>query len=276
MSTIELLIVATTPGLAGDLACYAGIETISATSPGRANSLISGSQPPQAVYLEDTCGTLEELWSVLRAAQARGIAVLIGLRNIGIDHRADFVDSGLAVTQPAESPALAAWIAEQLGLRRRASDAPVTIAVAGAKGGIGKSLVVALLAEGLRRRGLNILVVDGDISNSGLVPTFRIPSGFPSYLHITGDASVDGRANGIWNTQNVRKYIYHHQASAIDFLLGSEETTDARDLQRSGWQALMQAVRGLTEYDVVLLDTGPEIKKRPYAILAARDGGWVV
>jgi hypothetical protein len=74
----------------------------------------------------------------------------------------------------------------------------------------------------------------------------------------------------------VRRYIYHHRSSTIDFLLGSEETTDPRDLQRPEWLALMHAVRGLSEYDVVLLDTGPEIKKRPYAILAAMHGGWVV
>ncbi len=33
---------------------------------------------------------------------------------------------------------------------------------------------------------------------------------------------------------------------------------------------MMQAVRALDGYDVVLIDTGPEIKKRPYAIDAAR------
>jgi hypothetical protein len=42
------------------------------------------------------------------------------------------------------------------------------------------------------------------------------------------------------------------------------------------WQALTQAVRSFSEYDVVILDTGPDLKKRPYAIDAALAGGWVV
>ena len=59
-------------------------------------------------------------------------------------------------------------------------------------------------------------------------------------------------------------------------MLGSEETANPIDLTLGEWQALMQAVRQIEGYDVVLLDTGPEIKKRPYAIDAARSGGLVV
>jgi cellulose biosynthesis protein BcsQ len=227
------------------------------------------------VYIEDTTGTVDEIWQVAAAAQQRRAAVLVGLQSAGQARRADFTDGGLAVTGAHDAGELAEWIARQLGARPRAAATQTVIAVAGAKGGIGKSLVVALLAEGMRRRGLRVLVVDGDLSNSGVVPTFRIPSGFPSYLQIAGDAAARGD-DGAWSPQNVRRYIYHHRSSTIDFLLGSEETTDPRDLQRPEWLALMHAVRGLSEYDVVLLDTGPEIKKRPYAILAAMHGGWVV
>jgi hypothetical protein len=39
---------------------------------------------------------------------------------------------------------------------------------------------------------------------------------------------------------------------------------------------MMQAVRALDGYDVILVDTGPEIKKRPYAIDTARSGGYVI
>jgi MinD-like ATPase involved in chromosome partitioning or flagellar assembly len=74
----------------------------------------------------------------------------------------------------------------------------------------------------------------------------------------------------------VRRHIYVHAASGIHFLLGSEETANPMDLTLGEWQAMMQAVRALDGYDVVLIDTGPEIKKRPYAIDAARSGGYVV
>ncbi len=41
------------------------------------------------------------------------------------------------------------------------------IAVCG-KGGSGKSVIVRLLADGMRARGLRVLVVDSDESNTGL------------------------------------------------------------------------------------------------------------
>jgi cellulose biosynthesis protein BcsQ len=275
MKMTELLIVSATPGLADALAGYDGAQVLSVPTLARAVELIAGSHPPQAVYIEDLCGTLGELWQVVRAAQAAGATPLASLRGVALPHRDDFTDAGLALGEGGDAQTTAAWIAGRLGLRRRAGGAQVMIAIAGAKGGIGKSLVVALLAEGMRRRGLRVMVVDGDLSNSGLVPTFRIPSGFPSYLHILGDAAAAGAA-GPWTPSNIRRYIYRHEPSGVDFLLGSEETNDARDLQRPEWNALMQAVNGLSEYDVVLLDTGPEIKKRPYAILCALGGGWVV
>lgn len=280
MSAIELLLVSGVSGLSDALAGYEGVQVSSNPSPLRAIGLINGPQPPHAIYTDDSVGTLDDLWSLIGAARARRIPVVVGVQGVALGHMADLTDSGLAVTDLRDAGALASWIAQQLGLRRRAAGDMVMIAVAGAKGGIGKSLVVALLAEGMRRRGLRVLVVDGDLSNSGVVPTFRIPSGFPSYLHILGDSDArmqhDAGTSAAWSAQNVRRYVYHHQASTIDFLLGSEETTDPRDMQRPAWLALMQAVRGLREYDVVLIDTGPEIKKRPYAILTARDGGWVV
>jgi MinD-like ATPase involved in chromosome partitioning or flagellar assembly len=73
----------------------------------------------------------------------------------------------------------------------------------------------------------------------------------------------------------VRRHIYHHPCG-IDFLLGSEETASPTDMNLNEWQAMMMAIRRMDGYDVVLLDTGPELKKRPYAIDAARNGGWVI
>ena len=203
-------------------------------------------------------------------AQSRQVPVLIGLQSVGLIHRADFAATGLPVSDDRDAPTLAAWIGVRLGLRKLAASGQITLAIAGAKGGIGKTLVVAMLAEALTRRGLSVLVVDGDLSNSGLIPTFRIPSGFPSYLYLKQDGP------GAFTPANVRRHIFTHAASGIDFLLGSEETANPLDLTLGEWQSLMQAVRALDGYDVVLLDTGPEIKKRPYAIDAARSGGYVI
>src|SRR5262245_46087451 len=268
--TIELLMVSNTPGLAEALHGYAGVQVSSLPSLARVKSIVASDQPPQAIYVEDTRGTLNELWDVIRAAQSRQLHVLIGLQSVGMVHMSDFVDAGLHVTDARDAAALAEWIGGQLGVRKMAAAGQVTIAIAGAKGGIGKTLVVAMLAEGLKRRGLKVLVVDGDLSNSGIVPTFRIPSGFPSYLYLKQDGL------GVFTPANVRRHIYAHEASGIHFLLGSEETANPMDLNLGEWQAMMQAVRAIEGYDVVLIDTGPEIKKRPYAIDAARSGGYVV
>lgn len=268
--TIELLTVSTTPGLAEALHGYAGLQVSNLPSLTRVKSIVSSDQPPYAVYIEDTKGTLTELWDVIRVAQGRQVHVLIGLQSVGLVHLSDFVDAGLPVSDARDASTLADWIGAQLGVRKLAAAGQITIAIAGAKGGIGKTLVVAMLAEGLKRRGLSVLVVDGDLSNSGIVPTFRIPSGFPSYLYLKQDGL------GAFTPANVRRHIYTHEASGLHFLLGSEETANPLDLTLGEWQAMLQAVRALDGYDVVLIDTGPEIKKRPYAIDAARSGGFVV
>ena len=268
--TIELVIVSNTAGLPEALHGYAGLQVSSLPSLARATSIVASDQPPQAIYIEDTKGTLTDLWEIIRAAQRAHIPVLLGLQSVGLVHRSDFADAGLAVSDVRESAALAEWIGAQLGVQKLAAAGQITVAIAGAKGGIGKTLVVAMLAEGLKRRGLKVLIVDGDLSNSGIVPTFRIPSGFPSYLYLKNDGL------GAFTPGNLRRHIYTHEASGIHFLLGSEETANPLDLNLGEWQAMMQAVRQLEGYDIVLIDTGPEIKKRPYAIDAARAGGYVV
>ena len=268
--TIELLMVSNTPGLAEALHGYEGLQVSTLPSLTRVKSIIGSDQPPQAIYVEDTKGTLTELWDVIRAAQGQQVRVLIGLQSVGMVHMSDFIDAGLPVSDARDAATLAEWVGAQLGVRKLAAAGQVTIAIAGAKGGIGKTLVVAMMAEGLKRRGLKVLVVDGDLSNSGIVPTFRIPSGFPSYLYLKQDGL------GAFTPANVRRHIFKHEASGIHFLLGSEETANPMDFTLGEWQAMMQAVRALDGYDVVLIDTGPEIKKRPYAIDTARTGGFVV
>src|SRR5262245_17764881 len=150
--TIELLIVSTTPGLAEALHGYEGLQVSSLPSLGRVKSIIGSDQPPQAIYLEDTKGTLTELWDVIRAGQSKQVPVLIGLRSVGLVHMSDFTDAGLSVSDARDANTLAEWVGSQLGVRKMAAAGQITIAIAGAKGGIGKTLVVAMLAEGLKRR----------------------------------------------------------------------------------------------------------------------------
>lgn len=274
MSTMEMLLVSGTRGIDGALNAYEGVRLVTGPSITFAQRLVMSDAPPQAIYVEDTMGTVEEVWGVVRACQAKRIPVLVGLFGAGLARETDFRDAGIALVpvNTRSSDQIAAWIAQELGLKARASvNGQTMVAIAGAKGGIGKTLVVALLAEALSRRGLRVLVVDGDLSNSGLVPSFRIPSGFPSYLQAISDGQ------GAWSVDNIRKYLYRHKRTNIAFLLGSEDTANfSEDLTWQDWQQLMQAVAQLDEFDVVLVDTGPEIKRRPYALQVAANGGYVI
>lgn len=62
--------------------------------------------------------------------------------------------------------------------QRRASR---TLAIMSGKGGTGKSLVTSLLAVVLRRRGLRVGILDGNITCSGITPLFGIQDEYPSY-----------------------------------------------------------------------------------------------
>jgi MinD-like ATPase involved in chromosome partitioning or flagellar assembly len=267
----EILVVTRVAGLVDALQGYEGVRMTSAQRLEFASRLLTSEQPPEALYLEDSCGTVAELWDIVRAAQGHRIPILVATHGPAVAAQADLIAAGLAVTEERQPAQVAAWIASQLGLRARAAaSGQVTIAVAGAKGGIGKSLVVQVIAEGIAMRGGRVLVVDGDISNSGVRPTFHIPSGAKTYVTLREDGA---RA---WEPDNVRSRITAHSESGLHFLLAGEDSTLGQDLYVTDWQNFMSAVRSLDEFDVVVLDTGPELLKRPYALDAANNGGLVI
>ncbi len=268
----ELVVITQVPGLSDALHGYEGVRVIHGPRLEFAARQIVSDVPPDALYLEDSGGTPQELWDILRAAQSRHIPVYLGLYSVGLAAKEDFVASGIPVwSQTRSAEAIAAWLAGHLGVRARAAAAgQVTLAVAGSKGGIGKSLVVQLLAEILHWRGARVLVVDGDLSNSGIIPTFHLPPGFRSYLSLKDDGS------GAWTVENLQRLITVHEASGLHFLLGSQDTTLGTDFTTNEWQVFLQAVAQLDMYDVVLVDTGPEMLKRPYALVIAANGGTVV
>ncbi len=268
----ELVVITQVPGLSDALHGYEGVRVIHGPRLEFAARQIVSDVPPDAIYIEDSGGTPQELWDITRAAQSRHIPVYLGLYGVGLATQDDFVASGIPVlTDSRTAAAIAAWLAGHLGVRARAAaTGQVMLAVAGSKGGIGKSLIVQLLAEILHWRGARVLVVDGDLSNSGIIPTFHLPPGFRSYLSLKDDGS------GAWTAANVQRLITVHEPSGLHFLLGSQETTLGMDFTTNEWQLFMQAVGQLDMYDVVLVDTGPEMLKRPYALVTAANGGTVV
>ncbi|HLH61728.1 MAG TPA: P-loop NTPase [Ktedonobacteraceae bacterium] len=61
------------------------------------------------------------------------------------------------------------------------------IAVMSGKGGVGKSLITALLAIALRRQGLQVGILDGDLTGPSIVSMF----GPEIQLSVTGDGSIE-------------------------------------------------------------------------------------
>lgn len=260
----ELLIISTLHGLAEALGSYEDISPLWVQKLPRALSMITGTTPPDLVYVDDSTGTADDLMKVVEAAQQRHIPIALGIRGPAMPRVVDFRDAGLAVSHDRDTSVLATWIAAQFAARQRASKTGQNLIVFGsAKGGVGKTTAMRLFAEGLHCRGLNVLIVEGDISNSGIATEFRIPSGAPTYLHIPQDG-------GGWTPENLRRYIYHHQPSNIDFLLASDDNGGTPlDLSITDFGYFIGAVQAMSGYDVVILDTGPEIVRRPYAAAAA-------
>lgn len=267
---LELLVLAATPGLQGALESYNGVSVISGRRYDYALRQLASAQPPRAIYLEDTLGDLADLRQVITTAQRQSIPVLLGLFGVGLPLHDDFADSGIPVATENSTPDLPAWIAEQLGLTRRAVAQTTMIAIGGAKGGVGKTLLTHVIAAGLLRRGVEVLVVDGDVANSGLRSAFKIAPGAPTYIDLLQSGP------GAFKPERVRRHIYRHQPSGLHFLLGPEDAVNNEDLKNSDWEALMQTLRTMGDFPVVLLDTGPEMKKRPYALNCAAGGGYAI
>ncbi len=278
---MELIIFSAIEGLQAEVEQLRDVAVLAPSRLDQVQRLLAGSRPPDAVYLDDSRGTpLADLWELTARAQQVGARVMLGLTGPARAALPDALAAGLPATSERNPTALTDWIGAQIG-RRRGSGAqrlPV-IAIGAAKGGIGKTFATCVLAEGLRRRGLDVLVWDSDISNPGLVPAFRIPASAPSYLHLVQ------RGPAHWNPTGLQPFIFqpeHTRANQqgwgrIDLLIGSHAVARAEnDLRLPDWQGLYQGIIALEGYDVVLIDTPPDYLRRPYATHVLQAGGSVV
>lgn len=278
---MELVIFSALDGLPAQLEQFRDLAMLAPSRLDQVSRLLEGSPAPDAIYLDDTRGVpLPELWQAVTTARRAGVRVLV---NFGGSARAalnDAQSAGIPAIAERDPSAVAAWLGQQLGLRSGGGAQRLTVvAVGAAKGGIGKTFATCVLAEGMRRRGLRVLVWDGDISNPGLVPAFRIPSSAPSYLHLIQ------RGPAHWNAAGIQPFIFQPELTrantqgwgAIDFLIGSHAVARAEnDVRLPDWQGFYQGVLGLEGYDLVIVDTPPDYLRRPYATHVLQSGGAVV
>lgn len=278
---MELVIFSTLDGLPAQLDQFRDLAVIAPSRLDQVARLLDGPRPPDALYLDDSRGAaLPELWQAITTARGAGVRVLVNFCGPAAGALNDAQGAGIPAIAERNPAAVAAWIGEQLGLHAGGGQRlAAVVAVGAAKGGIGKTFATCVLAEGLRRRGLRVLVWDGDISNPGLVPAFRIPSSAPSYLHLIQ------RGPSAWNPTGVRPFIFqpeHTRATAtgwgpIDFLIGSHAVARAEnDVRLPDWQGFYSAVAAIDGYDIVVIDTPPDYLRRPYATHVLQSGGTVV
>jgi cellulose biosynthesis protein BcsQ len=277
---VELVIFSALEGLSGQLEQYRDLAILAPTRLDQVARLLDNARPPDALYLDDSRGApLPEIWQVVTAARRAGVRVLVNFAGPARPALNDAQGAGIPAISERSAAAVAAWLGEQLGLRAGDGGQLAVVAVGAAKGGIGKTFATCVLAEGLRRRGLRVLVWDSDISNPGLVPAFRVPSSAPSYLHLIQ------RGPASWSPAGIAPFIFqpeHTRPTAegwgpIDFLIGSHSVARAEnDVRLPDWQGFYQGVTALDGYDVVVVDTPPDYLRRPYATHVLQSGGSVV
>ncbi len=278
---MELVLFTTLDGLAAQVEQFRDLAILAPSRIDQVARLLEGPRPPDALYLDDTrAASLAELWRTATLAQRVGVRVLINFHGPAHSALHDAEGAGLPAIAEPDPSAVATWLGAQLGLHRSATTRHgAIIAVGAAKGGIGKTFATCVLAEGLRRRGLNVLVWDSDISNPGLVAAFRIPSSAPSYLHLIQ------RGPAHWGSAGLQPFIYqpdHTRGStagwgAIDFLIGSHSVARVEnDVRLPDWQGFYHSVATLEQYDLVIIDTPPDYLRRPYATHVLQAGGSVI
>ncbi|RRR77614.1 MAG: tyrosine-protein kinase family protein [Candidatus Viridilinea halotolerans] len=278
---MELVLFTAMDGLAAQIEQFRDVAVLAPSQLEQVNRLLEGAHVPNAIYLDDTrAAPLPELWRTATLARRVGARVLLNFVGAGRSALNDAQGAGLPALSERDPAAVATWIGEQLGLR--GGDGPrqcAVIAVGAAKGGIGKTFATCVLAEGLRRRGLRVLVWDSDISNPGLVPAFRIPSSAPSYLHLIQ------RGPAQWTPSGIQPFIFrpdHTRGTAngwgpIDFLIGSHAVARVEnDVRLPDWQGFYQGAIGVEGYDIIIIDTPPDYLRRPYATHVIQMGGAVV
>ncbi|MGQ9925613.1 MAG: nucleotide-binding protein [Chloroflexaceae bacterium] len=277
---MELVIFSAMDGLQAQLEQYGDLAVLAPSRLEQVVRLLEDDRPPDALYMDDTRPVaLPDLWRVITLARRVGVRVLVNFSGPTRGALNDAQAAGLPALSERDPARVTVWLAEQLRLDQVTPPRLAMVAIGAAKGGIGKTFATCVLAEGLRRRGLRVLVWDSDISNPGLVPAFRIPSSAPSYLHLIQ------RGPAHWGPDGIRRFIYqpeHTRGSAtgwgaIDFLIGSHAVARAEnDVRLPDWQGFYEGVTHLEGYDLVLIDTPPDYLRRPYATHVLQRGGAVV
>ena len=137
------------------------------------------------------------------------------------------------------------------------------IAIASGKGGVGKTWLSITLAQGLAARGRTVLLVDADLGLANV----DIQLGLTPRQDLS--AVLSGR-------RRLEEVIVRHvppelPATAFDILPGRSGAASLASLELGLLDRLLQAIRKLDGYDVVLLDLGAGIDPATRHMAASAD-----
>ena len=120
---------------------------------------------------------------------------------------------------------------------------PRSIGVASARSGDGKTMVAALFAESIARLGSKVLLIDGDMSRTGLSRTFGYPAEKGTSDVLRGDSTLAATVKPGW----------------VDNLsvLPTRNEDQAGDLIAKRFESLLS--EALTKYETVVIDSAPLI-----------------
>ncbi|MFM1811307.1 MAG: hypothetical protein RLZZ336_245 [Cyanobacteriota bacterium] len=158
--------------------------------------------------------------------------------------------AGLGARSAGEALALRESLRQLFaGLRELQRNRPARLlAITSTSAGEGRSTAVAALAETMADLGQRVLVVDADLRLSRQHQLLGLDNG----------SSPPGLAEALTQDQTDLQPLIRSVAPLLDLLPAGRSLEDpARWLQSPRWRALLESLRALTPYDLILFDTPP-------------------
>ena len=157
---------------------------------------------------------------------------------------------------------------------RPANERALVIAVANTKGGVGKTTTSFVLAQGLSRRGYDVLLFDGDPQGSsttlcGTVPETDVDEGDTVIPFLAGDQADLRYAVRKTYWDGLDLIPANTQAYAAELYIPANAQKGKRKL----WNQLAPGLAPiLSDFDVVIIDTAPALSYMTINALFAADG----
>lgn len=146
---------------------------------------------------------------------------------------------------------------------QRAHAAPVLLAIASGKGGVGKTWFSISLSHALAQQGKRVLLFDGDLGLANVDVQLGLMA--KRDLNDVIDSDLD-----------LSRVIEHHEEGGFDVVAGRSGQAVLSNMPLARLNELVQQMRAMKQYDVVIIDLGAGIDRTVRFMAAASDMTLVV